>query len=71
VGYGKNAFGGFHANALAPDDSLIVAGSWHSAGFPARNAFHATYYGGPLDPPWAASDAVLARFVPAPSAKLR
>jgi hypothetical protein len=65
----KNAFGGVHINALAParpDGSVIVAGSWHSTGFPTRNAFHPTYQGGPLDPPWGASDPVLCRFVPSP-----
>jgi hypothetical protein len=60
----KNAFGGFHVNALAPDGSVVIAGSWHSGGFPTRNAFQANYAGGPLEPPYAASDAVLCRFVP-------
>ena len=60
----RNAFGGFHANAWAPDGSLVAAGSWHSAGFPTRNAFQAVYAGGPLHPPYAASDAVLCRFAP-------
>jgi hypothetical protein len=60
----QNAYGGFHANTLAPDGSIIVGGSWHSAGFPTRNAFIPTYAGGPLEPPFAASDAVLCRFVP-------
>jgi hypothetical protein len=60
----KNAYGGFHANALAPDGSVIIGGSWHNAGFPTRNAFQQKYTGGPLEPPFAASDAVLCRFVP-------
>ena len=60
----KNAYGGFHANTLGPEGSVIAGGSWHSAGFPTRNAFQGTYVGGPLEPPYAASDAVLCRFVP-------
>jgi len=60
----RNAFGGFHANAWAPDGSWIAAGSWRSAGFPTRNVFQAAYVGGPLDPTYAASDAVLCRFAP-------
>lgn len=63
---GKNAYGGFHCSALAPDGSWVVAGSWHTPGWPIRNAYHATYYGGPTSPPYAASDAVLARFLPRP-----
>jgi hypothetical protein len=61
---GKNAFGGLRCNALAADGSVIVAGSWHSAGFPTKNAYQASHRGGPLEPPYAAADAVLAKFVP-------
>jgi hypothetical protein len=61
---GKNGYGGFHASALAPDGSWVAAGSWHGAGFPTRNAYHADYSGGPTNPPYAASDAVIMRLVP-------
>jgi hypothetical protein len=65
----KNAFGGFHALALAPDGCVIMAGSWHSDGFPTSAAFKAGYAGGPVEPPYAASDANLCKFVPQPAAE--
>jgi hypothetical protein len=56
---GRNAYGGFHASALAPDGSWVVGGSWYSSGWSTIHAFQSTYNSG------GNGHAVLARFVPA------
>jgi len=63
---GQNAHGGFHALALAPDDSLVLGASWFSAGYPLLNAYQPGFKSGPLYM-WAC-DGNLTRFVPAAAA---
>src|SRR6201999_3615222 len=65
-----NAFGGFHVCALAPDGSVVAAGSWLTDGLPVKNAYQKNFVGGPTpthlsDPNYTKHcDAVLVRFTP-------
>ena len=62
-----NAYGGFHANVLAPDGSFVAVGSWLSDGLPLVNAFQDKFRGGPkneLRDHVKQCDAVIVRFVP-------
>lgn len=67
-----NAFGGFHVCAVAPDDSVVAAGSWLSDGLPVKNAWQKNFIGGPMpthlgDPNYTKHcDAVVVRFTPLP-----
>jgi hypothetical protein len=61
-----NAYGGFHANTVAPDGSFIAVGSWLSDGLPRVNAYQVKFYGGPAKSGDYVKhcDAAIVRFVP-------
>jgi len=65
-----NAFGGPHVCAVAPDGSLVAAGSWLTDGLPVKNAYQKNFVGGPMptqlgDPNYTKHcDAAIVRFVP-------
>jgi hypothetical protein len=62
-----NAYGGFHANLIAPDGSFLAVGSWLSDGLPLVNAGRSSFRGGPGNSPSnfvKHSDGTLTRLVP-------